>query len=378
MTITDHALPIGTNDVTTGEWIEVRCAVRRRAARARARVRRRARSTRGRGGRAPRTRPARSPAWKRAEILDTAARLLVGTGRDVRPHHRDRGGEADQDRTRRGAARGLDVHVRGGRPRARSPARWSRWTPSAAGEGKLAFTLRVPIGVVGAISPFNFPLNLVAHKLAPAIAAGCPVVLKPASQTPLSAIALARLLLDECGLPRRAPQRRDRRRRHGRQRHRRPRRHRDDHVHRVARGRLGHPGAGAAEEGRARARQQRAGDHRADGRLSRPRPRRSRSPASATPGQSCISTQRVYVHAVGRATSSSTRSCRSSKALRRRRPARREAPTCRRSSPPGSATVCSRGSRRPSAGRRRGRSRAARCAKTACSRPPCSATSRPT
>jgi len=72
---------------------------------------------------------------------------------------------------------------------------------SDVGEGKLAFTLRVPIGVVGAISPFNFPLNLVAHKIAPAIAAGCPVVLKPASQTPLSALALARLLLDECGLP---------------------------------------------------------------------------------------------------------------------------------------------------------------------------------
>ena len=72
---------------------------------------------------------------------------------------------------------------------------------SSAGVGKLGFTLRLPIGVVGAISPFNFPLNLVAHKLAPAIAAGCPVVLKPASQTPLSAIALAHLLLDDCGLP---------------------------------------------------------------------------------------------------------------------------------------------------------------------------------
>src|SRR3954451_24429358 len=69
------------------------------------------------------------------------------------------------------------------------------------GEGKLGFTLRVPIGVVGAISPFNFPLNLVAHKLAPAIAAGCPVVLKPASQTPFSAITLAEMLIDECGLP---------------------------------------------------------------------------------------------------------------------------------------------------------------------------------
>ena len=64
---------------------------------------------------------------------------------------------------------------------------------SQAGEGKLAFTLRVPIGVVGAISPFNFPLNLVAHKIAPALAAGCAVVLKPATATPLSALLLAEL-----------------------------------------------------------------------------------------------------------------------------------------------------------------------------------------
>jgi acyl-CoA reductase-like NAD-dependent aldehyde dehydrogenase len=69
------------------------------------------------------------------------------------------------------------------------------------GEGKLAFTLRLPIGVVGGISPFNFPLNLVAHKVAPALAAGCPLVLKPASQTPLSAIALRELLVGGCGLP---------------------------------------------------------------------------------------------------------------------------------------------------------------------------------
>jgi acyl-CoA reductase-like NAD-dependent aldehyde dehydrogenase len=71
---------------------------------------------------------------------------------------------------------------------------------STAGRGKLGMVLREPIGVVGAISPFNFPLNLVAHKIAPAIAAGCPVVLKPASSTPLSALALARALLD-AGLP---------------------------------------------------------------------------------------------------------------------------------------------------------------------------------
>ena len=71
---------------------------------------------------------------------------------------------------------------------------------SEAGDGKIAFTLRRPIGVIGAISPFNFPCNLVAHKLAPALAAGCPVVLKPASATPLSALLLAELE-QAAGLP---------------------------------------------------------------------------------------------------------------------------------------------------------------------------------
>ena len=71
---------------------------------------------------------------------------------------------------------------------------------SAAGAGKLGVMLRVPYGVVGAISPFNFPLNLVAHKLGPAIAAGNAVVLKPAGQTPISALKLAGILLD-AGLP---------------------------------------------------------------------------------------------------------------------------------------------------------------------------------
>jgi acyl-CoA reductase-like NAD-dependent aldehyde dehydrogenase len=71
---------------------------------------------------------------------------------------------------------------------------------SSAGAGKLGVMLRVPYGVVGAISPFNFPLNLVAHKLGPAIAAGNAVVLKPAGQTPISAIKLAEILY-EAGLP---------------------------------------------------------------------------------------------------------------------------------------------------------------------------------
>ncbi len=72
---------------------------------------------------------------------------------------------------------------------------------SSGGVGKTGWVKRIPIGVLGAITPFNFPLNLVCHKIAPAIAAGCPVVLKPADKTPLSAIRLGELLLDECGLP---------------------------------------------------------------------------------------------------------------------------------------------------------------------------------
>jgi acyl-CoA reductase-like NAD-dependent aldehyde dehydrogenase len=70
----------------------------------------------------------------------------------------------------------------------------------AAGEGKLGFVLQLPVGVVGAISPFNFPLNLVAHKLGPSIAAGNATVLKPAGQTPISALKLAEILYD-AGLP---------------------------------------------------------------------------------------------------------------------------------------------------------------------------------
>ncbi|OGF52890.1 MAG: aldehyde dehydrogenase [Candidatus Fraserbacteria bacterium RBG_16_55_9] len=67
-------------------------------------------------------------------------------------------------------------------------------------EGRIGFFIRQPLGVIAAISPFNFPLNLVAHKLAPALAAGNTVVLKPASKTPLTALKLGEVLLD-AGLP---------------------------------------------------------------------------------------------------------------------------------------------------------------------------------
>jgi acyl-CoA reductase-like NAD-dependent aldehyde dehydrogenase len=68
------------------------------------------------------------------------------------------------------------------------------------GAGKLGFTLRVPCGIVAAITPFNFPLNLVVHKVGPALAAGNAVIVKPAGDTPLSALRLVEILL-EAGLP---------------------------------------------------------------------------------------------------------------------------------------------------------------------------------
>lgn len=71
---------------------------------------------------------------------------------------------------------------------------------AASGANRFGYAKRYPIGVVGAITPFNFPMNLVAHKVGPAIAASCPIVLKPASATPLTAVKLTELLL-EAGLP---------------------------------------------------------------------------------------------------------------------------------------------------------------------------------
>src|SRR3990172_2211259 len=71
---------------------------------------------------------------------------------------------------------------------------------SIAGEGRVGFYLRCPVGGVSAVPPFNFPLNLVAHKVGPALAAGCTLVLKPASTTPLAAIRRGEIL-EEAGLP---------------------------------------------------------------------------------------------------------------------------------------------------------------------------------
>lgn len=71
---------------------------------------------------------------------------------------------------------------------------------SAAGSGRKAFTILEPIGVVVAVSAFNHPLNLAIHQVIPAVATGCPVIIKPAALTPLSTLRLAELIL-EAGLP---------------------------------------------------------------------------------------------------------------------------------------------------------------------------------
>lgn len=140
------------------------------------------------------------PPWKRAEILDDAAAAMA--------RHRDELAQiiaeeaAKPIRTARVEAERTVITFQSAAIEARSLV--GEIVPvdgAQPGEGKLGFTLRVPRGVVAAISPFNFPLNLVVHKVAPAIAAGCPVVLKPASQTPLSSIRLQEILMDECGLP---------------------------------------------------------------------------------------------------------------------------------------------------------------------------------
>jgi len=140
------------------------------------------------------------PPWRRAEILDTAARLLAERA-EVFARTIARESAKPIKTARVEARRAVTTFTFAAGEARRLTGEMVPVDAAEIGEGRLAFTLRVPVGVVAAISPFNFPLNLVAHKLAPAIAAGCPVVLKPASQTPMTAVALAQLLVGECGLP---------------------------------------------------------------------------------------------------------------------------------------------------------------------------------
>ena len=139
------------------------------------------------------------PAHERAAILDRTAQLIEERAGDIARTICAEAGKP-MKAARIEAARAHSTFTMAAVEARKLAGEVVPMDASPAGAAKVALTLRVPIGVVGAISPFNFPFNLVAHKVAPALAAGCAVVLKPASQTPLSALLLAELET-EAGLP---------------------------------------------------------------------------------------------------------------------------------------------------------------------------------
>jgi acyl-CoA reductase-like NAD-dependent aldehyde dehydrogenase len=196
-TVSDHLLPIGGERIETGSWLEVHSPysgeVVGRVASGGAAEARRALDAADDALRRP------LPAHERARLLDAIAALLAARSEEAaRTISREAGKPMKAARVE--AARANSTFTFAAVEARKLAGEVVPMDASAAGDGKLAFTLRRAIGIVGAISPFNFPLNLVAHKVAPALAAGCPVVLKPAGATPLSALLLAGLA-EEAGLP---------------------------------------------------------------------------------------------------------------------------------------------------------------------------------
>jgi len=197
VTTLEKRLLVGGEWVETGEWIEVRSPysgdIVARVPKAGADEARRAVDAAEQAMADP------LPAHKRAEILVRVAGYLGKRHEEVAQTISAEAGKP-MKAARVEAARAMSTYTFAAVEARKLAGDMVPMDASQAGEGKLAFTLRRPIGVIGAISPFNFPLNLVAHKIAPALAAGCAVVLKPASQTPLSALLLAELE-HEAGLP---------------------------------------------------------------------------------------------------------------------------------------------------------------------------------
>jgi acyl-CoA reductase-like NAD-dependent aldehyde dehydrogenase len=197
VTVNERKLFVAGEWIETGDWQEVRSPysgdVVGRVAKAGADEARRAVDAAAQALQQP------FPAHERAAVLDRVAELLVERHDDVAETISAEAGKP-MKAARVEAQRAVSTYTMAAVEARRLAGEIVPMDASPAGAGKLAYTLRVPVGVVGAITPFNFPLNLVAHKLAPAVAAGCPVVLKPAGQTPLSALLLAELE-DEAGLP---------------------------------------------------------------------------------------------------------------------------------------------------------------------------------
>jgi acyl-CoA reductase-like NAD-dependent aldehyde dehydrogenase len=197
VTVTERGLLIDGEWVETGDWIEVRSPysgdVVGRVAKGGAKETRLALDAAERALSEP------LPAHKRAEILVKVAGLIGRRHEEVARTISEEAGKPIKT-ARVEASRAMSTYTFAAVEARKLAGEMIPMDAAQAGEGKLGFTVRKPIGIVAAISPFNFPCNLVAHKLAPALAAGCPVVLKPASATPLSALLLAELEL-EAGLP---------------------------------------------------------------------------------------------------------------------------------------------------------------------------------
>jgi acyl-CoA reductase-like NAD-dependent aldehyde dehydrogenase len=193
----ERRLFVGGEWIETGDWQDVRSPysgeVVGRVAKAGAAETRRAIDAAEQAMREP------LPAHKRAEILVRVAGALGRRHEEAARLISEEAGKP-MKAARVEASRAMSTYTFAAVEARKLTGEMVPMDAAQAGEGKLAFTLRRPIGIVGAISPFNFPLNLVAHKLAPALAAGCAVVLKPAGQTPLSALFLAELE-EEAGLP---------------------------------------------------------------------------------------------------------------------------------------------------------------------------------
>lgn len=139
------------------------------------------------------------PAFRRAGILNKVAALLdAQTSEFAALIARESGKPMRYARAE--AARAVETFTFAAEEAKRLHGETVPLDAAKGGVGKIGYYLRVPVGIVAAITPFNFPLNLVAHKVAPALAAGCPIVLKPAPATPLTALRLADLVR-EAGAP---------------------------------------------------------------------------------------------------------------------------------------------------------------------------------
>jgi acyl-CoA reductase-like NAD-dependent aldehyde dehydrogenase len=139
------------------------------------------------------------PAYRRADILRAAADMISDRAEQFAESICAEAGKPISA-ARAEVARSVDTIRLSGEEARRLHGEAVPMDAVASGTGMLSFTIPQPLGVVAAITPFNFPLNLVAHKVGPALAAGCPVVLKPSEKTPLTAGLLAGVL-DGCGLP---------------------------------------------------------------------------------------------------------------------------------------------------------------------------------